>query len=159
MKRILLACVLAVEVSAAQAQLYSFPAPPMTVATCRGTDFWDRKANGLPYCRAYTPPPPDTQPQPQPGPVCRYQLYAYGIHIGDMGQCSADGGCEGKGFMIYYGGSIVASEMWTGYMDPTELNAQASAGIAASGYQLGAHKGTVLGNGNMMGVANYEVCK
>ncbi|MGX6566064.1 hypothetical protein [Cupriavidus necator] len=158
MKRILLACVLAAEFSAANAQLYSFPAPPMTVADCRPGQVWMQRSNGLPYCDTPVPPPPPCCVPPPP-PACQYELYRFGIHIGDMGQCSADGGCEGKGYMIYFGGSVVASEMWIGYMEWPEVNARASSGIAASGYRIGASKGTYLGNGNMMGLANYEVCR
>ena len=157
MKRILLACVLAAGFSAADAQLYTFPAVPMTVADCRSGQVWMKNPdNGLPYCGVPAPPPP---PPPPPPPACQYEYKRFAIYIGDMGYCSADGGCSGTGYMIYYGGAIVASEMWVDTWDWPSLNARAVAAIATTGYSLGRGLGTELGNGNNMGVSINEVCR
>ncbi|MCY1201689.1 hypothetical protein D9M72_131520 [compost metagenome] len=61
--------------------------------------------------------------------------------------------------MIYYGGAIVATEMWVDTWFWPDLNARASASIATTGYSLGKALGTVLGNGNNMGISMYEVCR
>lgn len=155
MKRLLLSYILAAETSLGYAQLYSFPVPAMTVADCQPGQQWLRRGNGLPYC-GVPQPPPDPQPQP---PACQYSYNAYNISIGDMGQCSADGGCEGKGYQILWGGSVVASRMWTGHMDWSDLGPQAVAGIDASGYRVGAIKLNYPSNGNNMGLQVYEVCR
>ncbi|SCU77553.1 hypothetical protein CNECB9_3760046 [Cupriavidus necator] len=80
------------------------------------------------------------------------------IHVGDMGQCTADGGCEGKGYAIYYGG-LVASEMWVGYMEWPEIIDRAGAAIAAAGYRLGAYITGGMSNGNNSGYTVHEVCR
>lgn len=144
-------------ITSANAQLYSFPAPPMTVANCPASQNWVMK-NNLPTCAAPAPPPPPCCAPPPP-PACQYSPGAFSIAIGDMGQCTADGGCEGKGYQILWGGSVVASQMWIGYMEWPELNSLASAGIDASGYRAGANKASYLSNGNNMGLGVYEVCR
>lgn len=159
MKRLLVACVLAVGLPAAKAQLYSFPAPPMTVADCPAGKIWIMKSN-LPTCDFPAPPPPPPPPccAPPPPPACLYEYGRFFIYLGDMGECTADGGCEGVGYAIYYGG-LVASEMWRGHQDPMEWSARAIAAIEASGYRLGAYKTGSMSNGNNNGSSQYEVCK
>ncbi len=76
-----------------------------------------------------------------------------------MGQCTADGGCESRGYTIWYGGRVVASESWQYYMDWSELNARASAAVAAGGYRYGAYITGGMSNGNNMGFGVYEVCR
>ncbi|QBY56346.1 hypothetical protein E0W60_35650 (plasmid) [Cupriavidus oxalaticus] len=159
MKYSIVACVLATCVTAANAQLYSFPAPPMTVADCQGGRIW-MKRNGLATCDFFVPdPPPPPPPPPPPAPTCQYFPQRFAIYIGDMGQCSADGGCQGTGYMIYYGGAIVATEMWVDTWLWPDLNARASAAIATTGYSLGKFLGADPGNGNNMGMGIYEVCR
>ncbi|MBP0633144.1 MULTISPECIES: hypothetical protein [unclassified Cupriavidus] len=162
MKRILVAWTLMASFSAAEAQLYSFPAPPMTVADCRAGYAWMRNPdNGLPFCGVPAPPPPPPPPccAPPPPPACQYQANAFGIYVGDMGQCTADGGCESRGYTIWYGGRVVASEAWQTYMDWSELNARASAAVAAGGYRYGSYITGGISNGNNMGYGVYEVCR
>ncbi|CAN7778268.1 hypothetical protein LJR296_007820 [Cupriavidus necator] len=144
-------------VSSAEAQLITNPAPPMTVANCQGGRIWMIR-NGLPTCDFYIPDPPPPPPPP-PAPTCQYFPQRFAIYIGDMGQCSADGGCQGTGYMIYYGGAIVAAEMWVDTWFWPDLNARTSAAIATTGYSLGRALGTELGNGNNMGISMYEVCR
>ncbi|SPK77428.1 conserved exported protein of unknown function (plasmid) [Cupriavidus taiwanensis] len=160
MKRIILTCVLASEAIAANAQLYSFPAPPMTVADCRPGHIWMRRANGLPYCGAPLPPPPE--PDPAPPAACRFLYPTVAITMGPMGNCSADGGCAGYGIVVTDGSYTPAwSRMWSNWeiSDEQDFHNKAMAALSTTQYRLGAWKRTELGNGNYGNTSAYELCK
>ncbi|CAG9180280.1 hypothetical protein LMG23992_04198 [Cupriavidus laharis] len=76
MSRLIIASALALQALTANAQLIVYPAPPMTVADCLGTQVWMRNpANGLPYCGVPVPPPP---PPPPPPPALGGFVYGVG---------------------------------------------------------------------------------
>lgn len=161
MKRIILTCVLACEAIVANAQLYSFPAPPMTVADCLPGQQWLRRGNGLPYCGV--PEPAPLPPPPPPPPLtCRFQYPTISISIGPMGNCSADGGCAGQGIAVYDGSyTPVWSKTWSNWeiTDQMDLYDKALAALATSQYRLGAWKTSIIGNGNYGDTSFHEVCK
>ncbi|XYJ92644.1 hypothetical protein AEMCBJ_34475 (plasmid) [Cupriavidus necator] len=115
------------------------------------------KRNGLATCDFYVPDPPPPPPPPAP-PTCMWDPFRYFIAVGDMGQCTADGGCEGKGYSIVWNGSTVASQMWTGYIEREDLYSIVNAAINASAYRYGASKLNYISNGNNFGLEVLEVC-
>ncbi|NOV26601.1 hypothetical protein E5S69_24125 [Cupriavidus necator] len=162
MKRIILTCVLACEAIVANAQLYSFPAPPMTVADCLPGQQWLRRGNGLPYCGVPEPAPLPPPPPPPPPLTCRFQNPIFAITMGPMGNCSADGGCAGYGIVVNDGSYTPAwSRMWSNaeISDEQDFSNKAMAALATSQYRLGAWKLSTIGNGNYGNSSMYEVCK
>ncbi|SPS02303.1 conserved exported hypothetical protein [Cupriavidus taiwanensis] len=163
MKYSIAACILATCVTAANAQLYSFPAPPMTVADCQGGRIW-MKRNGLATCDFYVPDPP---PPPPPPPPCRYEFWKFMVAIGPGGNCSADGGCDGYGYAVYDGApnSPTVARTWTSWdtgpivHDPSAMWPLIQADMQSRGYYPGAIKTSTPGNGNYPGTSYYEVCR
>lgn len=184
------ACALLVFVAlvsgAAKAQIIKMPPVAMTVADCRAGDEW-RTVNGISKCQPKQPP--DTcenhglystnqgsgstfvpgvgtcyYPYTPPPPTCLYD-YAHAVIVGDYGNCSADGGCDGTALQVKWGGNgfqYVWFAYWPGIhttFDMPQIEQLVQNSLAQSG---GYYRGTLMsaggGNGNSSPTYAWQVC-
>lgn len=142
----------------AQAQALNVRAP--LASNCPTGYHWEI-ALGFAQCVADPPPVPPPPPDPPP-PACTYQAGRTYISVGDAGQCTADGGCEGLGYQIYMNGALMGGNAWLyQYMDDNTLLARVDQEMATRfpAYRRGAYAGQMSpGNGNMRGTRSYQLC-
>lgn len=141
-----------------QAQALNVRVP--IASNCPPGYHWEM-ALGYAVCAADAPPVPLPPPDPPP-PACTYQAARTYISVGDAGQCTADGGCEGLGYEIRMNGARVGGNAWLyQYMDDNTLLARVDQDMATRfpAYRRGAYAAQMSpGNGNMRGTRSYQLC-
>lgn len=123
---------------------------------------WNGSSWSAPGC---SPPVAAATPTPPPaGPTCLY-AYNYSIVVGDAGNCSADGGCDGTGLFVQWGGNgfqYVWTDYWPGLhtdYDMAQIEPLVQASLARSGgYSRGALFTAGGGNGNVAPSYYWYVC-
>lgn len=141
---------------------------PPAAPTCPGgtvqtsAPVWNGESWSQPVCAATPPPAP---PSPPPGPTCLYSPPNYMIIVGDYGNCTADGGCDGTALQVKWGGNGFQNayfDFWSGLhttFDMPQIEQLVQNSLANSG---GFSRGALImsggGNGNSSPSYWYQVC-